>query len=282
MGEQIPISREDLNLLLAKRDGNAALLYLWLESGREAALPMTKAEATAALEVLKKLGLYTVPTKPLPGGEKPVYSEDAVARSLQQREFSAMVGEVQRLLGRLLSTEELKCLLGIQDYLRFPTEVVTLLVSYCIQRNRLRGVRAPGMRTIEKEAYAWSDLGIDTAENAIAHIQAQMARMSREGKICAALQIGGRKLTAAEEKYVEQWLTWGFEEQAVRMAYEKTCVNTGGLKWPYLHSILKSWHEKGLHTVAEIREGDVAAKPTAKKGANKLNKSAVMDFLKEE
>lgn len=282
MGERIPISREDLNLLFAKRDGNAALLYLWLESGREAALPMTKAEAAAALEVLKKLGLYTVPTKPLPGGEKPTYSEDAVARSLQQREFSAMVGEVQRLLGRLLSTEELKCLLCIQDYLRFPTEVVTLLVSYCIQRNRLRGVRAPGMRTIEKEAYAWSDLGIDTAENAIAHIQAQMARMSREGKICAVLQIGGRKLTAAEEKYVEQWLTWGFEEQAVRMAYEKTCVNTGGLKWPYLHSILKSWHEKGLHTVAEIREGDVAAKPTAKKGANKLNKSAVMDFLKEE
>ena len=40
------------------------------------------------------------------------------------------------------------------------------------------------------------------------------------------------------------------------MAYEKTCLNTGGLKWPYMNKILQSWHEKGLHTGKDIRMGD--------------------------
>ena len=35
-------------------------------------------------------------------------------------------------------------------------------------------------------------------------------------------------------------------------------MNTGGLKWPYLNSILKSWHSQGLHTVAAIDAGDKA------------------------
>ena len=29
--------------------------------------------------------------------------------------------------------------------------------------------------------------------------------------------------------------------------------SAGGMKWPYCNSILKSWHEKGLHTVEEIQ-----------------------------
>ena len=38
------------------------------------------------------------------------------------------------------------------------------------------------------------------------------------------------------------------------------CLNTGSLKWPYLNSILTSWHGKGLHTVAAIEAGDRAPK----------------------
>lgn len=49
----------------------------------------------------------------------------------------------------------------------------------------------------------------------------------------------------------------GFSEDAIVLAYEKTCLNTGGMKWPYCNSILRSWHEKGLHTVTEIEAGDV-------------------------
>ena len=75
-------------------------------------------------------------------------------------------------------------------------------------------------------------------------------------RIRSVLQLGDRKLTPGEEKMAMQWIDWGFGEQEIALAYEKTCMNTGGLKWPYLNSILKSWHTQGLHTVAAIEAGD--------------------------
>ena len=49
-------------------------------------------------------------------------------------------------------------------------------------------------------------------------------------------------------------------------------MNTGGLKWPYLNSILKSWHEQGLLTLEKIEAGDrmpeKAARSQAKPGYN--------------
>lgn len=40
------------------------------------------------------------------------------------------------------------------------------------------------------------------------------------------------------------------------MAYERTCLNTGGLNWAYMNKILQSWQKQGLRTAAEVRSGD--------------------------
>ena len=40
------------------------------------------------------------------------------------------------------------------------------------------------------------------------------------------------------------------------MAYERTCLNTGGMNWAYMNKILVRWNEAGLHTVQQIRSGD--------------------------
>ena len=40
------------------------------------------------------------------------------------------------------------------------------------------------------------------------------------------------------------------------MAYERTCLNTGGLSWAYMNKILQRWNEAGLKTVAEVQSGD--------------------------
>ena len=44
----------------------------------------------------------------------------------------------------------------------------------------------------------------------------------------------------------------------IGLAYEKTCLATGGLKWPYCNSILRSWHEQGFTTLSQIEAGDRA------------------------
>lgn len=55
----------------------------------------------------------------------------------------------------------------------------------------------------------------------------------------------------------------GFRDDTIRMAYERTCLNTGALKWAYMNSILTSWHEQNLHTPEEILAGDAPAQAGA-------------------
>lgn len=284
MENGIYLAPEKVNLLLMAGDGDAALVYLWLAGGRTLPCPLSGQRLESAKQTLQRLGLCILREKPPVQDSRPTYDEATVAKHLQKKDFTALTGEVQRILGRILSTEELKCLLSIHQYLRMPADVISILVSYCVQRNRQRGVRAPSLRNIEREAYRWSDEGIDHVEAAVAFVRAQLARQSRHGHIAATLQLGERRLTQGEENYVNQWVDWGFPDEVIRMAYEKTCLNTGGLKWPYLHSILKSWHEKGLHTAAEIRAGDGSGKKPApqKRAISDFERDAVRKLMEEQ
>ena len=259
------IPEQDWRKLLAAASGDGALLYLYLRAGgapenAEIALRMSATRLECATASLRQLGLWPEQKqdKPLRPAEPPVYSEDDLIRQQRQdADFQRLIGETQRRLGKLLSTEELKILLSFYDYLGMPVEVVSVLISYCIRRSQARGgLRNPSMRTIEREAYYWSDLGIETLEEAASYMQSQLEKQTKVGRIREVLQLSDRKLTPGEEKMVTQWLDWGFGEPEIAKAYEKTCMNTGGLKWPYLNSILKSWHAQGLHNVQAIDAGD--------------------------
>lgn len=257
------LPEQDWRKLLSAASGDGALLYLYIRAGGDplqahSALRMNQARLDCATVSLKQLGLWPEPPRILRPAEPPVYTEsDLLQQQSQSEGFQQLIGEAQRRLGKLLSTEELKVLLSLYDYLGLPTEVVSVLISYCIQRARIRGgQRLPSMRTIEKEAYHWADLGIDTLEEAAAFMQMQLEKQTKVGRIRQILHLGERKLTPGEEKLVTQWIEWGFGEQEIALAFEKTCMNTGGLKWPYLNSILSSWHEQGLHTLSSIEAGD--------------------------
>ena len=73
----------------------------------------------------------------------------------------------------------------------------------------------PSVRAIEKEAYRWADLGIDTLEEAAVYMQNQLQLQSRAGRIRQVLQIADRRLTPGEEKLIHTWLSWGFGEDEI-------------------------------------------------------------------
>lgn len=290
--QDILIPEQDWRRLLAAASGDAALLYLFLRSGgaadhAEQALRLTRTRLDCAEASLRQMGLWPEPSKVLRPSEPPAYTEADLIRAREETEFPRLLGEAQRRLGRVLSTEETKVLLSIYDYLGLPAEVISILLSYCIQKAHARGsLRNPSMRSIEREAYHWADLGIDTMEEAAAHMQLQLERHGQVGQVRKLLQLGERKLTPGEEKLVLQWLQWGFGPDEIAKAYEKTCMNTGGLKWPYLNSILKSWHTQGLHTVAAIEAGDRApgapSQKTAQSGApSQLARDAVARMMQD-
>ena len=290
--ESLLISNSDLRRLLGAASPDAALLYLYINSGNRpeeaaAALHLSESRVNCAAATLRQLGLWTEEQKKqILSGERPGYSEQDVLSAMDSdASFRGLYGEIQRLLGRTLNTEELKILLGFVRYLGLPGDVISVLVCYCKDRARQQGkLRNPSLRTIEKEAYAWAERGIDTMEEAAAYIQSRNLRNSRITRVMNILQIRNRNLTPGEEKYAQSWLDMGFDEESIAMAYERTCINIGTLNWAYMNKILTRWHQAGLHTADAIRQGDKKPNPTQKGGPRQLDadeQAAIARMLQE-
>lgn len=281
MGDTLSIPAAEAESIIAGHDGDVALLWLCLRlkpgaTVEDAArmLCRTRAEMEAALEKLQRMGLAELPEqiKPAPPAptaaklpppdELPQYTaQDLAARSREDTRFAALVTEAQRVLGRILSSSDLKKLFGIYDYLALPPEVIMMLLNYCVKLYPVGN--PPSMRQIEKEGYVWANSEIYTIEQAEAYIADSERRREKLTQTAKILGIAGRKLTPTEKKFIFEWLGMGFDGEMIAIAYDRTVVKTGGLKWSYMNGILKAWHEKGLHTPEDVRRKDVRRKPGA-------------------
>ena len=63
----------------------------------------------------------------------------------------------------------------------------------------------------------------------------------------------------------------GMEEELISLAYERTCLNTGGLNWPYMNKILQRWQEQGFRTAEDVQSGD--RKPVPKGASGQLGEA---------
>ena len=201
---------------------------------------------------------------PEPADEKPSYQRDDIARRLESsEEFRLLTAEVEKKLGKRLTTPDVGVLLGLNDYLGLPADVIFLLVNHCVERvTRKYGEgRRPTLRQIEKEGYAWARRGIDTQRAAVEYLKKYAERQGAIPPYMRALGLGDRLPVASEEKYLNAWQEMGFPPETVALAYDKTVLKCHELKWPYCNGILKRWHEAGLHTPEEIERAD---KPPAK------------------
>ena len=57
----------------------------------------------------------------------------------------------------------------------------------------------------------------------------------------------------------------GFPAETVAEAYDRTILHCHEFRWPYCNGILKRWHEKGLHTLAEVRAENAKEQSKPKK-----------------
>jgi len=259
--------------LISAHDGDIALLYIYISATgcrdlERAAhdLCLTMNETSAAYEKLQRMGLFAEqPTQKLsaavtePARELPQYrAEDLVRRSKEDSAFAVILLEAAKVIGHSLSSNDMKMLFGIYDYLALPAEVILELLNYCAEvfQERYGDRRRPSPRAIEKEAYVWANNEILTLEQAEDYIRAQKDRRSRMGQIKVLLNIYGRELSTTEAKYVSSWIDMGFCDEMLSIALDRTITNTGGLKWGYMNKILTAWQEKGIRTVADIEEKD--------------------------
>ena len=147
--ESVTLSAQAVRRLLEKGDGDAALLYLALLRHHGTVAPRSlagelrweRSRIEAAEETLRALGLIAPAAEavPEPADERPDYQQADIAQRLESSgEFRGLVAEVERRLGKKLTTPDVGVLLGLTDYLGLPTDVVYLLVCHCAERVQRR------------------------------------------------------------------------------------------------------------------------------------------------
>ena len=276
--DMVTLDGQTVDKLIRAGDGGAAILYLYairtggaLSVGQAAKiLSRSETDIGASMELLNRLGLLKHDDAPPPvhQEELPEYTADDIKREFQNGSvFYALVQEIQRSLGKILTSDDLIKLFGIYDSLGLPPEVILHLVTYCIDENRRRygPGRVPTMRYIEKAAFTWEREGIMTLEGAEHYLKKLESKRSLVSDMKKVLQIKDRELSQSEKKYVDGWISMGFSPEAVELAYDRTLLKTGRLAWSYMDSIIGSWHNKGLHSVDDIQARDGKGKPVSQK-----------------
>ncbi|MBR1660519.1 MAG: DnaD domain protein [Oscillospiraceae bacterium] len=285
---QIPAS--ELDKLLANCDGNAALLYLFARRTGELSLhraamklKCTEAELQTAAASLRAQGLVDDAERSLERSSAPAYdSEDVAARMESDPEFSAVTKEAAKVLGRLLSSNDLALLMGIYDYWGLPADVMMVLLHYCVERCQLRygPGRMPTLHSIEQTAMLWAKNEIVTLDAAEEYLRREAERREQTAQVKEILQIWGRNLTAGERKYIEDWLGKGFSPEAIAIAYERTVMATGNRTWKYMDKIIASWDGQGLYTPEAIESGDQRPWGTEKRA--RASRTPVKDGSEDE
>ncbi len=264
--DYITLTPEELGKLMAAGSGDAALVYLYIKSTGDVTLKQAEQQLNMPVQnlgwaesLLKRLGLMdaVVPKQRFDPQQAPIYTgEEVSAFSARDPSFQLLQGEVSRRMGRILNTEELKTLLSFRDYLKLPPEVISMALTYCLQKleyaNKSSGRnRTMSMRMLEKECYQWANNGIQTLEQASAYISHGLEMLAPESQVKKAMGLD-RALVDSEREYIHAWLNMGFDVDAIRQAYEKTVLATGKLAWRYMNKILLNWHEKNLHSGRQV------------------------------
>lgn len=286
----IVIPLREANLLMDSGFGNAALLYIYILShGSELdilaaseRLSLSDDEILKSLRVLEERGIIGKTAKPeIPerGSEIPEYSESDVASFIgSDAEFKSIYDFCQRSLGKMLSTVDVKILLGIYSWLGISSDVICLLITSCISEKKKRcgPGRVPTLKEIEKQAKLWVGAGVMTLGQAEEFLREREKLGGEKSLVAERLRITGRALSPTEDRYITDWISRQIPLELIEEAYDRTVVSTGRLNWGYMNKILLSWQSQGFTNLSQVREEKKAGTPSAEPSRNAGDESAAI------
>ncbi|MDE7003988.1 MAG: DnaD domain protein, partial [Oscillospiraceae bacterium] len=191
----------------------------------------------------------------------PEYTRGDVAAALEKEpDFQGLCRELEGMLGRVFTDSDLRCAYTIYDHLGLPPEVILLLAGWAVRRERRAKnspAACPRMPQIQRMAFQWKRLGLDTLERAEDYLRRQEAVDGREWAVLQAVGVAERRPAVEREReYIAAWVGMGLSDELIHMAYERTVYQKKAMNWPYMNKILLSWHQAGYKTPQQVEAGD--------------------------
>lgn len=225
-------------------------------------LCMLDTDVYRALEELNKMGVLTIEN---PGHiEINSLKEKRNDEILFDENLRDMLLELERNLGRPLSFRDIDVFKSILSDYNLCPEVITMLVEYCISKNK------PDIRYMEKVAQNWHEAGVKTPEDAGNLISEYDKKWVKYKEILKFLGKTGSDVTKPQEDMFNKWLyVYKFPTEVIQKACEICILKTNSTNLNYIDKILQDWHKKGVKTVEDTIQNKQPYSPAYKPVKNK-------------
>ena len=190
-----------------------------------------------------------------------VSSGEVANRIASDKEIEMLFAEAERLYAHPLRQRENQLVISLVDHYGLPVGVALMLLNYCFGV----GKNSPGY--IQTVAADWSEEEINTIELANARILSLEKQNGVEDRLRKAMEMT-TKLSVKMRRYIKTWTDWGFGEEMIMLAYEKTIDQIKEWKPEYANKILESWKSEGIDTPAAVEQATQQRKQTVKAGTS--------------
>lgn len=206
-----------------------------------------------------------------PSAPAPMTWAEIAAASRTDPMVSSLIDCAQNGFARALTHSEMEKLVNLYLQEGFAPETVMLCLAY------LAGKGKRTMGAVSHELKVWRAEGVETGEQADAHLKLLALRETRERYVSGLLGVEPDALTLGGRKAIARWYeVYGYDDAMIQEA----AVQAGPKRdlW-YWNSILKTWNAKGLRTVHDVR-GPVAASGASRNLRVDRETPSGNDFLK--
>ena len=190
----------------------------------------------------------TAPAVVTPVSDHRSYTPDDLQKFSNEEGVHDLIGVITTYIGRPLSATESNDLLYWYDQLHMSTDLIEYLVESSIDKGH------KSFHYMDKIARNWNEAGITSVEQARTESRKHNNIIYT---IKSSMGISNRDLIEAELSYVKKWTsTYGFPVELIAEACQRTIIKTNSPSFSYADSILTSWYNSGVHTLADIARLD--------------------------
>lgn len=216
---------------------------------------------------------YEKPTYDKPAYEKPSYTAQQLQEFKEKEETAQLLFIAQSYLGRPLTPTEMKSILFMMDVLHFSVDLIDYLIQYCVDRGK------KDFKYIEKVAINWAEQGITTPR------QAQKLSTKYDKNVYAIMNQLGKNSspTAKELEFINRWTKeWGFSNDVIFEACERTVLATDKHRFEYADSILSKWKKEDVHRKSDIIRMDEMYQARRRNAAKTITTNKFNQFTQND
>lgn len=178
---------------------------------------------------------------------RPFYSSGQIRDFRENAGVRDLLFTTEQYLKRSLSSSDLSSILYIYDSLHFDADFICYLVEYCVNSGHRN------MHYIESVALDWNERGIRSIEDAKRDNEYRREYYD----VLKAFGLSGRNPVKSDIDHIRRWKDeYGFSQELIIEAVNRTMSSISKPSFQYADSILRSWRDRKVSSIADIEAGD--------------------------